>query len=220
MFRLESRSSNFTPANLNPRHSGSTLAKILEGKYPSVEIEAKAKVPANRIVSKKIAAEKEKDLDRVYNNVLREDSDDVSKETVKKGIGTLQRNPISGIGTRGSDDVGKETVKKGISTLQRNPSSGIGTHRKVDLPFPLPPSQETSRPLVPNPYENTSWLATEIEKLLNKKSRMANSKFKFEVNPEAASSNFNKLAKNDFNLEELLNPAERCMTSYRSELKE
>ena len=98
MFRLESRSSNFTPANLNPRHSGSTLAKILEGKYPSVEIKAKAKVPAKRIVSKKIAAEKEKDLDRVYNNVLREDSDDVSKETVKKGIGTLQRNPISGIG--------------------------------------------------------------------------------------------------------------------------
>ena len=93
------------------------MAKILKGKYPSVEIETKAKVPANRIVSK-IAAEEEKDLDRVSNNesdldrvlnneldsdrvfknVLREDSDDVSKETVKKGIGTLQRNPISGIG--------------------------------------------------------------------------------------------------------------------------
>ena len=35
---------------------------------------------------------------------------------------------------------------------------------------------------------------------------MANSKFKFEVNPEAASSNFKQLAENDFNLEELLNP--------------
>ena len=40
----------------------------------------------------------ELDSDRVFKNVLREDSDDVSKETVKKGIGTLQRNPISGIG--------------------------------------------------------------------------------------------------------------------------
>ena len=39
-----------------------------------------------------------------------------------------------------------------------------------------------------------------------KKSRMANSKFKFEVNSEAASSNFKQLAENDFNLEELLNP--------------
>ena len=84
----------------------------------------------------------------------------------------------------------------------------------------MPPSQENSRPLVPNPYENTSWLAIEIEKLLNKKSRMANSKFKFEVNPEAASSNFKKLAENDFNLEKLLNPAERCATSYGSEFKE
>ena len=153
MFRLESRSSVFTPANLNPRHSGSALAKILEGKYPLTEVETKDDVPANRIVSK-ITAEKEKDLDRVSNN----------------------------------------ESQRGIGTPQRNPSSGIGTHRKVDLPFPLPSSQEVSRPLAPNPYGKTSWLAIEIEKLLNKKSRMANSKFKFEVNPEAASSNFKQLA--------------------------
>ena len=49
---------------------------------------------------------------------------------------------------------------------------------------------------------------------------MANSKFKFEVNSEAASSNFQQLAMNDFNLEELLNPESRCATSYGSEFKE
>ena len=84
----------------------------------------------------------------------------------------------------------------------------------------MPSSQKNSRPLVPNPYENTSWLAIEIEKLLNKKNFLVNSEFKFEVNSEAASSNFNTLAKNDFNLEELLHPEGRCMTSYRSKLKE
>ena len=47
-----------------------------------------------------------------------------------------------------------------------------------------------------------------------------NSEFKFKVNSEAASSNFNTLAKNDFNLEDLLHPEGRCMTSYRSKLKE
>ena len=93
--------------------------------------------------------------------------------------------------------------------------------KEEDPPFPSSASQEeVLKPLVPNPYENNSWLAIEIEKLLNKKSRMANSKFKFEVNSEAASSNFNKLAKNNFNLEELLNPTGRCTTSYGSEFKE
>ncbi len=92
----------------------------------------------------------------------------------------------------------------------------------VQTDIDLPPSSQVRiiKPSVPNPYENNSWLAIEIEKLLNMKSRMANSKFKFEVNSEAASSNFIKLAKNDFKLEELLNPEKRCMTSYGSEFKE
>ena len=93
--------------------------------------------------------------------------------------------------------------------------------RKIDLPFPSPNSQvHIPEPSVPDPFEDTSWLAIEIEKLLNKKSRMAISPFKFEVNPEAASSNFDMLEKNNFNLEELLNPVKRCATSYGSEFKE
>ena len=120
----------------------------------------------------KITAEEEKDLDRVSNN--ESDLDRVLNNE-------LDSDRVFKNESRDSDDFGKETVKRGIGTPRRNPSSGIGTHRKVDLPFPLPPSQENSRPLVPNPYENTSWLAIEIEKLLNKKSHMANSKFKFEV---------------------------------------
>ena len=49
---------------------------------------------------------------------------------------------------------------------------------------------------------------------------MANSKFKFEVHPKAASSNFKQLAINNFNLEKLLNLECRCATSYGSEFKE
>ncbi len=93
--------------------------------------------------------------------------------------------------------------------------------RKIDLPLPPSPSHsQAEEPLVPDPFEDTSWLALEIEKLLKKKSRMTTSLFKFEVNPEAAQSNFDRLVGADFDLEKLLNPNERCATSYGSEFKD
>ena len=92
-------------------------------------------------------------------------------------------------------------------------------NRKIDLPL-QPSSSHEPVPLVPSPFDDTSWLAKKIEELLNKKSRMTTSQFKFEVNTEAASSNFNKLAENDFDLEGLLNPTERCATTYGSEFKD
>ena len=104
-----------------------------------------------------------------------------------------------------------------------DPSSVHQEHnldRKVDLPsLPLPPQIQVSKPSVPNPFDNTSWLAIEIETLLKKKSRMTTSLFKFEVSPEAAKSNFNQLAKSNFDLGSLLNPSDRCATSYGSEFK-
>ena len=83
----------------------------------------------------------------------------------------------------------------------------------------MPSLTPLGEPSTQNPFEDTSWLPKEIEKLLNMKSQMTISKFKFEVNPEAASFNFNLLRDNNFDLDSLLNPPVRCMTSYGSEFK-
>ena len=180
---------------------------MLEGKYPSEKREeSKAVVPANREVSSRIA-------------VQTDDSDDVFKHDVMDPLAVQQ--------TDDSDDVFKHDVMDPLAVQQTDDCDEVFKHNVMDPlavqnDTDLPPSSQFKiiKPIVPNPYEKNSWLAIEIEKLLNMKSRMANSKFKFEVNPEAASSNFNKLAKNDFKLGELLNPEKRCMTSYGSELKE
>ena len=51
--------------------------------------------------------------------------------------------------------------------------------RKIDPPLPPPPSLEhAKKPSIPSPFEDTSWLAKEIEALLNKRSCMAISQFK------------------------------------------
>ena len=185
------------PANLNPKQSGATLTKIIEGKY-SLE----------------------------------------SDETSKGSISTTNQKPSERQNSR------QEPSKSEKSTIQENNLSGkieshdpcqVEKYMAMDLPvvhqetnldrkIDLPPKVSTSQcsieePSVPNPFEDNSWLAKEIEKLLKEKSRMTTSSFTFEVNPEAAESNFNQLAKSNFDLEGLLNPSARCTTNYGSEFK-
>ena len=156
-----------------------------------------------------------------------EDNDKASMDYEQKHDETLisksknqglaqETNLLGKISQRDLDQVNKCMVTDPSVVHQEN-----NLDRKIDLP-PLPsPSQfQATEPSVPDPFEDTSWLAVEIEKLLKKKSRMTTSLFNFEVNPEAAESNFNQLAESNFDLERLLNPSERCVTNYGSEFKD
>ena len=186
------------PANLNPGQSGATLAKIMKGKYqlPTQNTPIKSQVPADQESSKP----------QVQNY---SDKPELRKRMQEGNLfgKILHRDP--------SQVENNEEMDMSVVLQESN------LVRKMD--FPLPPessSNEISEPSVPDPFEDTSWLAREIERLLNTKSRMTTSMFNFEVNPEAAMSNFSKLAEHDFNLEKLLNPSERCATNYGSEFKE
>ena len=177
----------------------------MEGKLSSKE-----KAPANRESSQSPPIEPI-DSDHVFKHEVLDplsvhlDSDQVSNHEVLDPLSVHVD----------SDQVLNHEVLDPLSVHQEN-----NLDRKIDQQFPPKSQVHIPEPSVPDPFEDTSWLAIEIEKLLNKKSRMAISQFKFEVNPEAASSNFDKLAKNNFDLEELLNPVKRCATSYGSEFKE
>ena len=206
VFRSDQEGSRFTPANLNPRQSGATLTKIIEGKYSKV----------SKYQPEASSATKKQEISQVPASRKRPSQEKLASSTSRRKVaqegnlfGKMIHHDPSQVKNHGAMD----------------PSAVHQEHnldRKIDLP-PLPPSSSQDQvlePSVPNPFENVSWLSEEIEMLLKKKSRMTNSLFRFEVNPEAASSNFKKLAENDFNLEKLLNPAERCATSYGSEFKE
>ncbi len=58
-----------------------------------------------------------------------------------------------------------------------------------------------------------------VEKLLQKKEQMFPPKFRFDICKEAAEFNFDLLKENNFELEKLLNPTDKCVTSYGSEFK-
>ena len=186
------------PANLNPKRSGATLTKIIEGKYSLESSE----------ISKGSNSKTNQKPSEVQNS---------QQDPSKNKKSTIQENNLSGkIGSRDLCQVEKYMAKD-LPVVHQEPN----LDRKIDLP-PQPPSTthyQIQKPSVPNPYNDDSWLATEIEALLKKKSHMTTSPFIFEVNPEAAKSNFSKLAESDFDLEGLLNPNERCATNYGSEFK-
>ena len=159
------------------------MAKIMEGKLSSKE-----KAPANRESSQSPPIEPI-DSDHVFKHGVLDplsvhlDSDQVSNHEVLDPLSVHVD----------SDQVLNHEVLDPLSVHQEN-----NLDRKIDLQFPPKSQEHIPEPSVPDPFEDTSWLAIEIEKLLNKKSQMALSKLKFEVNPKAASSNFDKLAKNNF----------------------
>ena len=67
--------------------------------------------------------------------------------------------------------------------------------------------------------DNSDSFPVVVEKLLQKKEQMFPPKFRFDICKEAAEFNFNLLKENNFELETLLNPTKKCVTSYGSEFK-
>ena len=87
-------------------------------------------------------------------------------------------------------------------------------------PLPPPPSAtQVLRPSIAEAQVILNALPSVISKLLNLKSDLHPPLFKFEASTEAASHNWNLLQKNKFNLHDLLNPKDRCITNYGSEFK-
>jgi hypothetical protein len=80
---------------------------------------------------------------------------------------------------------------------------------------PLPPLMPVSVPQDPPPLD----LPHILKHLLSLSSRLENPLFHFEATPEASLHNLNLLKSNDFNLERLLNPNVKSITSYGSEFK-
>ena len=196
VFRAVSSESGITPANLNPRLSGSTLAKIMEGTY-STEVGIVSTVasrPVNR-EPRKTQQPKEADSDQVLNHEV---------------LGPISVHVDS-------YQVLNHEVPDPLAVQNEDDTDRILVHH----PLPEPPLRaQVPEPSVPNPFDNTSWLAVEIERLLKKESHLALPEFKFEANPVAAKYNFTKLRENGFNLGELLNPSAKCITTYGSKFKD
>ena len=198
--------SKFAPANLNPSQSGAALAKIMEGKY-SVQSQ-------NQREAKKSNLGNERDIDKQHQaDTMKGNSPSASPTPTQV---SQEPNLLRKIDHEDPSQVTNFTAMDESAIHQEH-----NLDRKIDPPLPpLPSHDQAFKPSVPNPFEDTSWLAKEVETLLNKKSRMAISQFRFEVNPEAASSNFAKLSESNFDLGKLLNPIDRCATSYGAEFKE
>ena len=183
------------------------MTKIMEGKYQK-------KIENKTVASAPPAHQREVNQETSQSTVISPNGDRPSSPSQE--IAMQEANLFRKIAKRDPSQ-----VKNPMATDPSVVHQEHNLDRKIDLP--LPPSLHHNKvlePSVPNPFEDNSWLAQEIEMLLNKKSRMTISQFRFEVNPEAASSNFEKLSRNNFDLEKLLNPAKRCATSYGSEFKE
>jgi len=97
-----------------------------------------------------------------------------------------------------------------------NPSS----HRRVNWSHQLPPKSQYIPAKEPHAQDNDSdSFPVIVKKLLQKKEQMFPPKFRFDICKEAAEFNFNLLKENNFELEKLLNPTEKCVTRYESEFK-
>ena len=96
--------------------------------------------------------------------------------------------------------------------------SPIKVNCSVQLP-PKPPDIPIERPKMSDVPQASSDFAKTIAKLLHKEEKMFPPKFRFDICKETAEFNFNLLKENNFDLEELLNPEEKCITNYGSEFK-
>ena len=105
------------------------------------------------------------------------------------------------------------------SSDRNYPSSSNLPGNPVHIPIPPSPSAKIDKPESIDPFSPPSWLPRKIESLLKSKEHLAPSAFLFEVTPEAADKNFDLLRRNDFQLDSLLNPTKRCVTTYGSEFK-
>ena len=191
--------------NLNPKYSGTSLTDIIEGKYSPIPEDIK---PSER-------APGVNDDEETRPNYKREHNEKLSAKSINQSL-AQETNLFGKISHCDLDQVDKYVVLDPLA-IHQEPN----LDRKIDLlPLPPPSQYQVTEPSVPNPFEDTSWLAFEIEKLLKKESRMTTSLFKFKVNPKAARLNFNQLAGSNFDLESFLNLSERCATSYGSEFKE
>lgn len=118
--------------------------------------------------------------------------------------------------------------KVNCSKQLKYPSRDSRVNCREQLP-PEPPLTLAKEPDGHNPFigihplddgnnASASFQAT-VAKLLWKKDQISPPKFRFDICKEAAEYNFNLLKENNFELETLLNPTEKCVTSYGSEFK-
>ena len=141
------------------------------------EEEIKAIVPANRPVSKRVLEIAEQDdLSTVLKQGVRADeSAEYLDEVLKQCV--MDRQVRRDLNTVVKQCVRTDRSAEHLDKVLKQDVREIRILKEEDPPFPSPASQEeVLKPLVPNPYENNSWLAIEIEKLLNKKSQNSNSK--------------------------------------------
>jgi len=108
-----------------------------------------------------------------------------------------------------------------ISSAKCQQEKSLHSPIKVNCSVQLPktPDIPIEKPKVPDVPQAFSDFAKTIAKLLHKEEKMFPPKFRFDVCKETAEFNFNLLKENNFDLEALLNPEEKCITNYRSEFK-
>jgi len=118
----------------------------------------------------------------------------------------------------------EETTKK-VTTGEKHVQK---KRRKQELP-PTPENETpVEKPSSEDPFDidiefeksTGAYLAANIERLLKVKSDLHPPKFRFDICDEAAEFNFKLLKERKFDLASLLNPTERCITSYGSEFQD
>ena len=98
------------------------------------------------------------------------------------------------------------------------PQNLIPPIRSCALP-PYPSSTPVAAPYGQPPDTTLHSLPNIIKKLLSSSSKLHQPLFRFEASPEAALHNWKLLSSNNFNLDKLLNPKKKTITSYDSEFK-
>ena len=132
---------------------------------------------------------------------------------------SLQAITSSSLGTPHGPYYGikNERIEEGDKTA----AAKLLHQKKLNL-SPLPPKPSSVRVKRPSKLDSQSILEalpSVLSRLLRIKSDLHPPLLKFEASPEAASHNWDLLKKNNFNLSQLLNPPDRCVTNYGSEFK-
>ena len=178
----------YKPVNLNPSKSGSTLATVLQGKYPI----SNAKYQRHNFLLPKTNPQE-------TNLMIKIESQETNLKQKIESSEDLS-NPLS-----------RYSSVRNYQTIQ--------SPEKNQMKLPPLPLSTVVKPSSDDPYSSTSWLPQKIESLLNSRESLVPSKFIFEVTPEAAYKNYELLNSNNFQLDTLLNPQEKCITNYGSEFK-